>query len=534
MAGSKTSMLDAGLMLTNLANQVQAEVGGVQGVRPRSVGDWCLGAGLVLDRGKFTFERHEYLEEPYRNEHPTQVEMKSTQMGNTTRAVLRMLFWGIYLKFVGVLYLFPTKGGSGDFAASRIDPLVEKNIFLSEQMRSTDSKGLKRFAGCNLIFRGTRTEEGLRSDPCDGVIFDEFDLMPDWAEEAAEGRLGHSDYKYMHFLSNPTLPDWGIDAKFQMSDQRYWLLKCSKCGEYTCMEDHWASKPGEPPDCLVEWKGEVVRLCMNCRDAVLDPALGQWVAKRPDITDICGYHYSQLWSQFHDPEKMLKAYRTTKRLDRYYNYRLGFPYVDAANRLSIEEVKKRCGTEGIASSSRGPCYMGIDQGKGLHVVIGSRNSNRVVHIGEYQDFEELDDLMEQFNVQCCVIDGMPETREARRFAKRHKGKVFLCWYSEQMKGEVAWDEEKRIVTINRTESLDASHIAIRKDECGLPRLCEPMKSFAAHCHNTAKALHEDEKTGAKTYRWFKLGADHYRHAFNYFWMAIEKGAESYFGESDLS
>ncbi|MBU1536465.1 phage terminase large subunit family protein [Myxococcota bacterium] len=489
---------------------------------------------MVLDRGKFTFERHEYLEEPYQDEHPCQVEMKSTQMGNTTRAVLRMFYWAMFLDFVGVLYLFPTKGGSGDFASSRIDPLTERNPFLAEQMRSTDSKGMKRFAGCNLIFRGTRSEEGLRSDPCDGVIYDERDLMPDWAPEAARGRLGHSDYKYEHSLSNPTLPDYGIDAQFQLSDQRYWLLKCPKCGGYTCMEDHWAAEPGQPPDCLVEWKGEVVRLCMSCRDAVLHPAQGLWVAKRPDIQDVRGRHYSQLWSQYHTPADILKNYQTTKRMDRFYNYCLGLPYVDAANRLSIEEVLKLCGTAGLASSDGGPCAMGVDQGKGLHVVIGKPRPNRLVHLGEYLEWGELDDVMRLFNVQLCVVDGMPETRSARDFAKRHPGKVFLCWYNDNQKVLATWHEDKLMVVVNRTESMDDSHTAVRDGELLLPRECEPVKDFAQHCHNTAKTLEENEETGGKRYRWVKLGADHYRHGWNYCKLALDRILESFFGGSDLS
>jgi hypothetical protein len=50
--------------------------------------------------------------------------------------------------------------------------------------------------------------------------------------------------------------------------------------------------------------------------------------------------------------------------------KIGIAYVEAANRLTVEEVLSLCSNEGIAESDEGPCFMGVDQGKDLHVVIG--------------------------------------------------------------------------------------------------------------------------------------------------------------------
>ncbi len=41
---------------------------------------------------------------------------------------------------------------------------------------------------------------------------------------------------------------------------------------------------------------------------------------------------------------------------------------------------------------------------------------------------------------------------------------------------------------------------------------------------------EDEETGAKRYVYFKLGLDHFRHAFNYECMARQLFAETLFPE----
>ena len=108
----------------------------------------------------------------------------------------------------------------------------------------------------------------------------------------------------------------------------------------------------------------------------------------------------------------------------FYNLKIGVAYVEAENRLSVEEVLALCGNEGIAASDTGPCSMGVDQGKDLHVVIGKRQWDKAgqgVHLGIYRDWEELDRLMKGFNVSRCVVDALPETRNARAFAERHKG-----------------------------------------------------------------------------------------------------------------
>ena len=206
----------------------------------------------------------------------------------------------------------------------------------------------------------------------------------------------------------------------------------------------------------------------------------------------------------------------------FFNLKIGIAYVEAQNRLSIQEVLDLCGSDGIASEDPGPCFMGVDQGADLHVVIGKKarqKAGKIIHLGIYKDWEELDRLMKNFHVSRCVVDALPETRNARAFAERYKGRVFLNYYNEHQKGSYAWNEKDLIVSCNRTESLDASHNEIMNGQIILPKECEIVSVFAQHLHNVAKKLEEDEETGSKRYVYVKLGPDHFRHAFNYEAMA---------------
>ncbi len=253
------------------------------------------------------------------------------------------------------------------------------------------------------------------------------------------------------------------------------------------------------------------------------------MAKKHGVTDKRGYHFSQLFSHYVDPAEILHQFRTTNNFQDFYNLKIGVAYVEAENRLSVEEVLALCGNEGIASQDAGPCFMGVDQGKDLHVVIGKKHTQKagkIIHLGVYRDWEELDHLMKNFNVTRCVVDALPETRNARAFASRHPGKVFLCYYNERQKGKYKWNEADMTVQCNRTESLDASHNEILTGQIVLPREFDIVQVFARHLHNVAKKLEEDEETGSKRYVYVKLGPDHFRHAYNYECMARQ--AESDF------
>jgi hypothetical protein len=175
--------------------------------------------------------------------------------------------------------------------------------------------------------------------------------------------------------------------------------------------------------------------------------------------------------------------------------------------------------------------MGIDQGKDLHVVIGKaipQKAGKIIHLGIYKDWEELDRLMKNFKVSRCVVDALPETRNARAFADRFKGRIYLNYYNQYQKGRYAWNEKDLTVSCNRTESLDASHAEIMHGQIILPKECEIVQQFARHCSSVAKKLEEDEETGVKRYVYVKLGEDHFRHAFNYEAMARQASANLVF------
>lgn len=510
--------------------------------------DWCQ--TLRVDGQPFSFEKREYLIQPYHDEHPYQVEQKATQIGATVRAMLRAFYKLIHGGYRSVLYYFPTDSDVRKLSKGRINPLINENENISRYLGATNEVHLKQLNNNFLYLLGMGTAMGVKSVPANMIFWDEFDEAPQISFDKSIERMGgqmEAEDVQMHMLSNPTLPDYGVSREFETTDQHYWLLKCPSCGKNDiCLEDlwmAWVEGNGKPP--IIHVNGHVIRACPKCR-AELNPSVGQWVPKRRDIKDKRGYHYTQLWSQtyLHSPEKILEKWaraQQTGNLVDFFNLVVGVGYVEAENRLSVEQVLALCGTQGVLAASPGPCYMGVDQGKNFHVVIGkhlTEDYGEIIHLGVYKDWEEIDWLIKNFNVIRCVVDGAPDPHGPVKLAQKHKGKVFRHFYNKHQKGDYAWNEKEWMVQTNRTQSLDASHAAIQNERVVLPKNCEITRVFAQHCHNVAKKLEEEEetdqktgqkrKTGSKRYVYVKLGEDHFRHAFNYEEIAREQGQRGIF------
>lgn len=504
---------------------------------------WAYQQQIKLVGGPFALDGHEFQVRPMSISPPVKVIRKATQTTFTETEVLRCLhglIHGLYPH--GVLYLFPTSDEVTDFSSSRFNPLINDNPdSIGAHVRETNRTTLRRVGQGFIYFRSgrlnkeiagqTKSSSHLKSVPADHAVHDEYDEMSPKIDEFVAGRLAKSDVGTMAFLANPTLPRFGISAKFDESDQEYWGIKCQHCSTVNFLDD-----PEERPfpEMLHETKdGKVIRACKKCQKA-LDPRFGDWVAKRPRIDEVIGFtigHQSVAWI---DPAKLLADFKHTSDIANFTRMKLGRPYLEAECQLSVDDVLACCADYANKTSDKGPCTMGIDQGKGLHVVIGKRPC-AVLHVGEYLDWEQLDPLMKKFHVSRCVVDALPETRNARQFAVRHKGKVFLNYYGKQ-KGTYKWNEKELQVACNRTESLDASHQELATGKVSLPRRTEAIEEFARHCTNIGKKLIVDEEDGSRVYIYVPLGSgvDHYRHAYNYWAMANQYGQEGAFGGLDLS
>lgn len=473
--------------------------------------------------GGFELNRRRYMGELYLDSAPKMVIKKAAQTGFSTLAILRAIHRCAYVYPLGVLYLLPTDTHAEKFSRLKIGPLLADNPRLASMLSGTDSTSIKRVNGHgHLCIWGTRLSSnptarlGLKSFSADELVLDERDEMEDSQVTLAYERMADSRFQRVLELSTPLIPDMGVDASYEASDKRVWMVKCGSCGREHSLELEF------PKSLQRLSNGKVIRACAHCR-AEVKPWDGRWVAQAPG-RDVHGYWVSQLCSLRVDPASILDRYEKRDNLQVLYNDKLGMAYIEATNRLTLADIYSLCGSEELATSHRGPCSMGVDQGAKLHVVIGIKSGHEkseVVHVGEYRDFEDLDVLMRRFNVGKCVIDGQPEGRPARAFADRNPGKVFLWYHDEGNKHDrPIWNDNTYIVTVNRTVHLDASHQEILQQRVVLPRRgSQALQEFAEHGTRLARKLEDKDRPGVPqgvaVYRWIRTGADHYRQAFSY-------------------
>lgn len=302
---------------------------------------------IRLDQKRFSFEGHESLRALYDDDAPHVVLVKAAQIGGTTFALLRVL----HACVIGLraIYFFPTNTDVIEFSKARVTPLLAENPFLGELLGDTNTAGLKQIANASLHFRGMQKATQMKSVPADLIVFDELDEVAPDARTLALERLSHSLHKRIIELSNPSIPNYGIDAAFQDTDQQHWTLKCGACGKWTALDREFPRRLGQEMRILQQRKDETwYRACRYCQ-AELDIAKGEWVADFPG-RDSHGYLISQLNSSRVDPAEIATGYLQSPHPGRFYNLKIGIAWIDADNRLTAQDVLECCGDAGIEMS----------------------------------------------------------------------------------------------------------------------------------------------------------------------------------------
>ena len=491
------------------------------------IDEWVV--GLNLTGGVFTWEGNEWQREILTYDFPRICMKKSTQLGGTTVFISKVVYGlihGFYKQ--SAIITMPTVDSSISYSKGRFSPFIDENEKIKKYVQSTDSASLKRVGKSFLYFVGgqltssiekglKKSSTALKSTPADCIYVDEYDEVPPKSIDLLKERLSHSNVKHEFYLSTPTIPGYGIDKLYQESDQRIWMIRCEACGHETCLETDF-------PNCLLELPtGQVIRACKHCQKEIF-PKNGRWVAQVPSNTEMRGYWISQLCSPFIEPKAILKAFKDGENVQEFYNSKLGMAYIPSENKLTVSDIYQCSGQEPMLTQHTGPTCAGVDVGKQFHITIGARVKEKVikiVYIGRLSSINDVSDLCHRFNVKYAVIDIEPETRVVREWQQSQKFKIYLCDYVSSASGP-SWDDETKILRVNRTEALDAVHSALTTSgRLILPRRSSEMEEFAQELINNAKVIEENE-VGERRYVWRKLGADHYFHSMGYCLLASQR------------
>jgi hypothetical protein len=332
-----------------------------------SILHWIQENGLKNEKNLFLeFERHAFLKQPYEDWSPRLVCMKSSQIGFSTMAILKVL-WAAYRKQLSTVYTLPTNDDARKFAHSKIDPILLNNPSLGGIINSdVDSIYQKRIGNAHIFWEGTKGQSKGIMVTADILVHDELDRSDQDTVETYESRIAHSDYKGRWIFSNPSRPKVGVDVYWQRSDKKQWYVKCSRCGEK------------QPMGYFVNiCKERRQFICRKCHEILRleDRLTGEWVPEFPG-RDWSGYHISQLIAPWITAAELIEA-EETKTQEYFYNFVLGLPVIGGANQVSRSIILQCCTEQEPVGRWK---LLGVDVGNILHCVQGTENGMNLTYL----------------------------------------------------------------------------------------------------------------------------------------------------------
>ncbi len=301
------------------------------------------------------------------------------------------------------------------------------------------------------------------------------------------------------------------------------MIKCSRCnlrfemafpggpwsyGNIAPDPSGWAQRDWDRWDA----QGRQARyVCHGCGGTIReeDRSDGEWVAAKDSTSLPHGYSVGQMSAPWVSAQRVLeRRWKSTWESD-FWNLVMGLAWDEGVNAFTEQSIKDRQDElQPMAESDRGPCYMGVDVGSKLDIVVGKRDEGgrpRTIKIAR-EDWEStltvLDSYMQRYNVVVCVIDSAPEEHAVRTWADRYNSyprktgdpsriRVWRQWYGITAKPgttpEFVWDEKEGLVGAPRTEVLDRSHDELLLDRV-LPRFdgSEAWVAYIAHHVNSKR------------------------------------------------
>lgn len=444
------------------------------------------------------------------------VIMKAAQCGASTMLMLWSL-WMALRRTMRLAYFMPTQDLTIEFSQDRFIRMVRDNpaihrlmgdpgsfAIVDEKDRSPDegSAATRRILESIIYFTyllGTVTTEGK---PLDALGYDEVQKMSTKDIERANERVSASQIKAKMLVSTAYYEDADIHLFYKASDQRRYHTHCD-CDDGLIMQDYFDPREGPilidraTSNTVGVEAGEYFYFCPKCKAIVLDPqrptkdrAEGGFLPHKPENFCIrpdgwpegrIGFSWAQCLSPRISARDLFFAWKDRIDTQNYFNRKVGIPYSDPDTIPVTEAQLVAAEARGLSHGAQwGPpkrrgegieaCYMGIDQmGHDNRIVIVGKTNDpevpmRLLHLEivlEADPWERAAELMKEYRVRYCAVEGLPNFNQAHAFAKEFDGRVFVVSYSDHANEILTWgDRPKDPVLVRQTdEELRARYTA---------------------------------------------------------------------------
>ena len=442
------------------------------------------------------------------------VIQKATQLGLTVWEVLANIYMAIKWGPVTIGMFLPDQATASFKSEHRFMRIVRSVPQIYRAMTTAERAGaiknvgegnvLTRSLGESLfLFLWTTGKVSTESRPMDVVTLDEVQEMDLDQIDKVRARTGDSDVAFTLLLSTANMPDMDINFWYQQGTQEVWQTECPHCGAMSDLSD----PAGNFPDRSIAYNSgqfpgaplnDYVWTCPECSGYIVDPQIGAYKVLRPNGNPLIrSFLLPRTISPRMTAREMIESWgraKTGNQKKSYYNRTLARPYIDADQLPVTLAACEACVAEGrlagvVWEKSGYGTYMGIDQMGSFNAVLIKKRlpdgRQALVHaeaIFDEDPFARCSELMDLYGVAVCVVEQLPNVNDARRFANRHKGRVFMAGYADLRDDQMVWgdqltkserktaeeDRSRYMVTLNQYKCMQTSLYRIRDKACLFP------------------------------------------------------------------
>ncbi len=471
--------------------------------------EWCQKLsddGLKVDGKPFKLENRPAMAWIYDQVPSTRDEayryilvlMKCAQVGFTVMEMLAAIYMGIKFGPATVGMFLPdmrlTSVKSMRFMES-VRTVPEIHALMTEidedgtgRKTGEGNVFMRRIREALFAFSWTSGKATTESIPMDILSFDEVQEMTLAQIEKAYERVSASDIRFMLMGSTANWPEADIHHWYLQGTRHRFHTECPTCGSKKPLDDYF-------PDCIrLDKERDLYRYVCPHGHWIPDPQVGEWIAENPEADRgpqpgvpllerhqrIKSIHFPQFLSPTISAEEILTAYNSATDMKNFFNRKLGKPYLDPsqvpvtlAHCAACVEAGKLANPPIVWKQRARNTYMGIDQMGNFNVhVIKERlpdGRQATIHVEEtYSDdpFARSSELMDLYGVAVCVVEINPNYNDAKKFANRHPGRVFICdSFGTVAEGMIQWgDAPKLDVSERRTDEEARDRYTLRMDQ----------------------------------------------------------------------
>lgn len=468
--------------------------------------------GDVLD-----FKKYRFLYDIYADRSPLICCMKCAQIGFTTYEIIKTAHQCKNEK-KDIIYVLPTADDVKKFSGGKTNKIIAHNPILQSWTKDKDSIEQKQFGQNTIYYQGSWTERAALMITAKKLVVDEYDRCKPDIVEQYDSRLQSISDPEKAFFSNPSIPDFGIDKFYKLSDQKKWHITHS-CGETYIMDEH----------CINYDLG--MYQCPKCAGEITDEERrkGEWKATAEGKWS--GY-WIPLWIAPWMSAKKIAEYKREKTAEYFANFVAGLPYIGGGNKVSASTIV-RCLNKEI-NEQQPRIIIGVDTGLPIHYVIC--NKQGFFYYGKCSDpstgknpYEELETLLRRFPGSVMIADQGGDLVGIRLLQSKYPGRVFLTAYRRDTKGLglIKWGEGDKYgeVIADRNRLIQLFIDEMQDKRVTFNGSESDWQDYITHWMNIYRSW-EENALGVREFKWERQGPDHWVHATIYARIGLDKYAES--------